>query len=178
RERAGVKEAAAEFGMFERPEVFTGFELRTFHDLLDRGDRRHQEPALDGEIQEFGLRMAAGEFRYDSLDPFELAERFGAAEELLAEGDPILVARGFVAETALAQVMHQLAREDAQRRPKQESEGDIAVARGPYQRDVERAEFHSSRHTPRLHGAERRRKNIRLRRHRHRLLRRHIDMLP
>src|SRR5579885_2783366 len=124
RERTGIGDPAAEFGMFEGAPVAARFELRTLHHFLDRRDRRHQKAALHRKLEQLRLGVAAREVHHDLLDALELAERLGAAEQLIAERDPVLVARRLIAEAARANIFHQLAREDAERRTEQEGERD------------------------------------------------------
>ena len=159
-------------------EVVARRELRAFDDFLDRGDRGDQKSALDRELSNSALVWLRVKFPDDFLDALEFRKRLGAAEQLLAVCDPILVARGFVAKSLLAEVVHQLGGEDAERRSEQKRHRDVAVAGRPYQRNIDRPQLHAARHPPRFHRAERRRKDVRLRRHRNRLLRRNVDVLP
>src|SRR5208282_798893 len=146
--------------MVDGPPVIAGFELRALDHFLDGGDRRHQEAAFYRQLQKLGLGAAAREPRHDILEPVKLAYRLGAAEQQLTQSYPILVAGRLVAEALLAQIHHQLAREDPERRAKKKSQRDVTIFGGPHCADIERSKLYPTRHPTHFGGSEGCRQNI------------------
>src|ERR1700691_2276875 len=141
-------------------EIIARRELRAFDHFLDGGDRRDQISTLDRELKQLILGAAAREVSDDLLDALEFRNRFGAADQQLAVGDPILVAGGLIAKALRADEMHQPGSEDAERRAEQESHRNVTVAGRPDQRKIERAELYSAQHPARFGRSERRRKDV------------------
>src|SRR5579863_9334080 len=100
--------------------------------------------------------MAAGEVSDQLFDAFEFGKRLDAAEQVLAERDPILVASGFVAKAALAYIAHQPGGEDSERGAEEKSDRDEAVFRGPDQWNFDVGDFYSAGNSLIFGRAERR----------------------
>jgi hypothetical protein len=164
--------------MLDVLEVVARLELIAVDDFLDGGDRSEQEPLFDGEAQQFRLGVAGGEGRDDFAHAIVFLERLRAADQHLPVGDPVLVARRLVAPSLLAQVVHQLAREDAERGAEQEGAGDPSVLGRPQKLHLDLADLDAARDALDLVRIQGRRQNVRLGRERERLLRRDIYMLP
>ena len=177
RERSGIGELQPEFAIFDRLPVLARDELRIGKNVVDRRQRRDQESMLAREIERFGLGHAAQKRGDHALDPVVLLDRLASRQQHVAVRDPVLVASGLIAETLLVDVVHELAREDAERAAEEEDAGDEAVLGLPYQRHPNRPHLDAAGHPAGLIAADRRRQQRRLLREAEAFLRGDVNLL-
>src|SRR5262245_23930760 len=119
-------EGASELRVIEPLPVVARGELRAGEHLVERGDRRDEEPAGEGHREQLRLRPGPRAGLDARLHPFELGERLRSREQQIAVADPVLVARGGVAEALLVDTLPQPSCERTDGRTKAEGYRNVA----------------------------------------------------